>query len=168
MIEEQVQVVGIEGDQLILEAQVKTTCGSCEARQACGTAVLSKVVGRKFSHFKVKNTVDAQVGDTIVIGLPERVLLSGSLLIYFLPVFGMIILALLADFILLAGAPGRDLSIALSAFFGFGLCVLLARWILSSRYSRLRLTPVIIKKMDLDTCKANTLVNPFPVKTVKL
>ncbi|HHO59961.1 MAG TPA: hypothetical protein ENJ64_06925, partial [Thiotrichales bacterium] len=119
MIEEQVQVVAIEGDQLLLEAQTQSACGACAAKKGCGTAVLSKVVGKKFTRFQARNTVDARIGDIIVVGLPETALLRGSLMIYLLPLLGMIGMALLVDAILAFDAEGRDLSIAIAAMAGF-------------------------------------------------
>ncbi len=147
MIEEQVLVVAVEGDQLLLEAQVQSSCGGCAAKKGCGTALLSQVVGKKFTQFKVKNTINARAGDRIIIGLPEQALLTGSLVMYLLPLLGMIVLALIADAILAADAVARDMSVALSAFSGFGLGMLMARFLLSSRQSHSAYTPVIIKKL---------------------
>ena len=55
MIEEQAQVVEIIGNQIILQGQTQSACGSCSASKGCGTSVLSKVVGRKFTRFQVEN-----------------------------------------------------------------------------------------------------------------
>ena len=147
MIEEQVQVVAIEGDQLLLEAQTQSACGACAAKKGCGTAVLSKVVGKKFTRFQARNTVDARIGDIIVVGLPETALLRGSLMIYLLPLLGMIGMALLVDAILAFDAEGRDLSIAIAAMAGFTLSLLAARRYFSSSASRATYTPVILRKI---------------------
>ena len=115
MIEEQAQVVDIKGDQLVLQAQTKSACGSCAANKGCGTSVLSKVVGRKFTHFQARNDVNANIGDTVIVGISEDALLKGSTMIYIVPVLSMLVFALLADF-LIAPAQKHDLMVAASAF----------------------------------------------------
>ncbi len=157
MIEEQVQVVAIENGQLLLEAQSQSACGACAAKKGCGTAVLSSVVGKKFSRFRVANSIDANVGDTVVIGIKEQALLNGSLVIYLLPIACMIIMALLADTVLpelvLDGQDGllfgRDLDIALSSITGFAAGAALARrYFLSSR-RQTYYQPVVLRKVKV-------------------
>jgi sigma-E factor negative regulatory protein RseC len=94
MIEETAIVVKREGEFAWVEAQRQSTCSSCSANKACGTAVLSKVVGRKVSRMKVLNRVDAEVGDTVVIGLNEAALVKGSLAVYLMPLLFMISFAI--------------------------------------------------------------------------
>ncbi len=147
MIEEQVTVIAVENGQLILEAQTKSTCGGCAAKKACGTAALSKVVGKKFTHFRVKDTVNAKVGDVVVIGMSERALLSGSFMIYLLPIAGMIVMALLADAFLAPHAGSRDISVAISSLLGLFVGIMISRWFFSSDWAKADYNPVIIRKI---------------------
>ncbi len=150
MIEEQVRVIAVKDGQLLLEAQTRSACGGCAAKKGCGTAVLSNVVGKKFSRFQVKNSIGAQVGDVIVVGLEEKALLSGSLVMYLLPVIGMIIMALLAD-TLLGGESGilinRDLDIALASLSGFAAGAGFARWYFRYSARSSDFSPVILRKL---------------------
>jgi sigma-E factor negative regulatory protein RseC len=146
MIEERARVIAIENDQLLLEAQTRAACNACAARQGCGTSVLSKWVGRKFTRFQAPNTVDASVGDEVVVGLAEEAMLKGSVFVYLLPLLAMIIFALLADTLISAEAASRDLLVLLSAVTGFALMLLFSRLVLSSSSNRNRLTPVVIRK----------------------
>ena len=146
MIEERARVVAIENDQLLLEADTKTACNACAARQGCGTSVLSKWVGRKFTRFQAPNTVNAQVGDEVVVGLAEEAMLKGSVLVYLLPLLAMIGFALLADKLIDADTALRDLLVLVSAVSGFGLMLFISRWFLSTNSSRNGLTPVVLRK----------------------
>ncbi len=94
MIEEEAQVVEVNGNELTLQAQTQSACGSCSANKGCGTSLLAKVVGRKFTHFQAENSVNAVVGDTVIVGIPEDALLKGSLVMYVLPIAGMLVFAL--------------------------------------------------------------------------
>ena len=102
MIEEQAQVIEIKGNRLLLQAQTQSACGSCSLSKGCGTSLLAKVVGRKFTHFQAENNINAKVGDTVVVGIAEDALLKGSLMMYILPVVFMLVFALLADYFLTA------------------------------------------------------------------
>jgi len=108
--------------------------------------VLSKWVGRKFTRFQAPNSVNASVGDEVVVGLAEEAMLKGSVFVYLLPLLAMIIFALLADSLISAEAASRDLLVLLSAVAGFALMLAFSRRVLSSRRNRIRLTPIVIRK----------------------
>jgi len=147
MIEEQARVVAIKGNQLVLQAQTQSACGSCSASQGCGTSLLAKVIGRKFTQFQAENNVNAIVGDFVVVGIPEDALLKGSMVMYVVPVLGMLIFALLADLFLLASTQSRDLMIAVSAIFGLVFGSLISRWYFQRRSSVQFFSPVILRKI---------------------
>ncbi|MGD2052544.1 MAG: SoxR reducing system RseC family protein [Gammaproteobacteria bacterium] len=146
MIEETARVIAIENGQLWLEAQTTSACSACEAKQGCGTSVLSKWVGRKFTRFQVPNTVNARVGDEVVVGLAEEAMLKGSVLVYLLPLLAMIGFALLAESLIAAEAGARDLMVLVSAIVGFALTLAIARRLLASSSNRSKLTPVVLRK----------------------
>lgn len=147
MIEERAQVVAIKGNKLVLQAQTQSACGSCSARQGCGTSLLSKVIGRKFTRFQVENNVDAAVGDTVLVGIAEDALLKGSLVMYVVPLLGMLVFALLSDFLLVESAQPRDLLTALSAIMGLVLGSVISRWYFQRRASVQLFSPVILRKI---------------------
>jgi sigma-E factor negative regulatory protein RseC len=146
MIEETARVIAIENGQLLLEAQTSSACGACAAKQGCGTSVLSRWVGRKFTRFQAPNTINARVGDEVVVGLAEDVMLKGSLLVYLLPLLAMIGFALLADGLIAADVASRDLMVLVSAVTGFALALIIARLMLASSSNRSKLTPVVLRK----------------------
>ncbi len=147
MIEEQAQVVEIIGSQLVLQAQTQSACGSCSASKGCGTSVLSKVVGRKFTRFQVENNIDAEVGDTVVVGISEDALLRGSMVMYIIPILGMLAFSLIANSYLAVVADYRDLAIAASGIMGLVFGSLLSKWYFQRQSSRQRFTPVVLRKI---------------------
>ena len=146
MIEEQAQVVDIKGDQLVLQAQTKSACGSCAANKGCGTSVLSKVVGRKFSYFQAKNDVDANIGDTVIVGIAEDALLRGSTMIYIVPILTMLFFALMAEY-LVTPAQHHDLVVAASALAGLAAGSLLSRGYFRRRSRTQMYSPVVLRKI---------------------
>jgi len=147
MIEEQAQVIEIDGSHLILQAKTQSACAGCAVKKGCGTSVLSKVVGRKFTRFRVENRIGAGVGDTVVVGIAEDVLLTGSAVIYMVPIISMILLALLADSVFAHDLDQRDLSIAISAIFGLISGSILSKWYFQRHSSSQRYTPVVLRKI---------------------
>jgi len=147
MIEEQAQVVDISGDLLVLQAQTKSSCGSCAAKKGCGTSVLSKVVGRKFTRFQAENSVEAKVGDTVIVGISEQALLRGSLMMYIIPIMGMLVFALVSDHLLDLPVKNRDLLIAAAGIAGLVSGSLLSRWYFQRRENVHRFRPVVLRKI---------------------
>ena len=145
MIEEQAQVIEVKGDQLVLQVQTQSTCGSCAVNKSCGTSVLAKVVGRKFTQFQAENTISAEVGDTVIVGIAEDALLKGSLAMYVVPIMGMLVFALAADYLLLETAS-RDLIIAASGFIGLAFGSLLAKLYFQRQSSARLFLPVVLRK----------------------
>ena len=146
MIEETARVIAIENNQLLLEAETRAACNACAAKQGCGTSVLSKWIGRKFTRFQVPNTVNARVGDQVVVGLAEEAMLKGSVFVYLLPLLAMIGSALLADGLISTDAASRDLLVVVFAVAGFVVMLFISRWFLSTSTNRSRLTPVVLRK----------------------
>jgi sigma-E factor negative regulatory protein RseC len=147
MIEEQIEVVEVIGDQLVLQAKTKSACGSCAVNKGCGTSLLAKVVGQKFTQFQVENKVSAVVGDTVVVGIPEDALLKGSLVMYVLPIFAMLFSALICDFFLPALMQFRDLAIAGLSIGGLILGFLLSRWYFQCQSNARHFSPVVLRKI---------------------
>jgi len=146
LIEADARVIALDGDDLILEAEVSSTCGSCSISKGCGTSVFAKTVGKKFSRLRAPNTVNADIGDLVVMGYSEQALVRGSIAIYLLPIFGMMVSALAADAVLEANAGFRDGLITLAGIFGLALSVWLARKTLAREDSQSGYKPVVLRK----------------------
>jgi len=97
VIEETAQVVELQDDVAWVETQRKTTCGACSANKGCGTATLAKILGARRARIRVLNTLNARVGDRVIIGLQENALVLGSLAIYAMPLAAMLAAGLLGE-----------------------------------------------------------------------
>jgi len=97
MIEETGQVVDVEGAFAWIESERTSTCGACNVRKGCGTAVLAKVLGQRRVHLRVLNRINAQIGDAVVIGISESGLVRGSLAVYAVPLAGLFAGAVAGD-----------------------------------------------------------------------
>ncbi len=99
MIEEQALVIRCDGTFAQVETQRSSSCGSCSAKSACGTAALAKVLGSRRSIVRVLNPIDARPGEQVVIGLEESALTRTSFVFYMVPLLALILGAILAQWI---------------------------------------------------------------------
>lgn len=96
MIEQKVTVISRDIHQVWVEAERQSTCGQCQARKGCGTGLLAKHVGQRFSRIAVKTSQDLRVGQQVMVTIPEQALLSGAVMMYLLPLLLMFVTAALA------------------------------------------------------------------------
>ena len=122
----------VDAGYAIVETQQKAACGSCSSAGSCSTTVLSGLFKRRHNQLRVLNPIDARPGQQVVIGLQERALLKVSFLAYLLPLAGMFLLAMLAQY------QARTLGIGLGELPGIlgGLLGFIAGLMLFRRISR--------------------------------
>jgi sigma-E factor negative regulatory protein RseC len=100
MIQEQAKVVGLQGDQAIIEVDRQSGCSSCELNGACGTGSLGRLLGHRQKPFAVTNNLKLIKGDRVLLQLPENSLLLSGFLVYLLPLFFMFSFSIMADAVL--------------------------------------------------------------------
>lgn len=98
MIETDAVVTAVEGDRVLVEAGRRSACGHCDAAGACGGSVFAGLFGNRPVRVEAKNEIDAQVGDRVIVSLPERTMMSVSLRLYLLPLFGLFLGAVVGEF----------------------------------------------------------------------
>ncbi|MDZ7805080.1 SoxR reducing system RseC family protein [Thiohalophilus sp.] len=148
MIEETAIVTRCEGEQAWVKAQRKTACGQCQVNKGCGTAVLASVVGQKASHMRVLNSVQAREGETVVIGLHESAMLSGSLAVYLVPLLSLFLFAVtgkvLAEQLMISAVEGVSI---LFAVIGMLLAIVWLRAFNRRIANDSRYQPVILQRL---------------------
>jgi sigma-E factor negative regulatory protein RseC len=119
-IEERGVVVAADADWATIRMQRQSTCGSCSARSGCGNGVLAEVLGRRVLEFRLANVDDLRPGDRVTLGIHDRALVSGALIMYLLPLLGLIATPVILGWVLpgvsegwriLAGAGGLVLGL---------------------------------------------------------
>lgn len=93
MIEQSAKVVRCDDKMVWLEAERQSTCSGCQVRQGCGTGMLAKHVGKRFSSIAVLKTGDVKIGQQVQLAIPEETLLQGAFLMYILPLVLMFVIA---------------------------------------------------------------------------
>lgn len=140
MIEEQGKVLAWRQGIARVRVDRRSACGACQARAACGQG-LAQTLGRRNEH-----EVDAQceqqvaVGDTVVLGVDETLLVRGAVWVYLLPLLALLGGALLGAEL----GSGEGWSIALG-FSGFAVAVVFLRMRNRQLARRACMLPTVIR-----------------------
>jgi sigma-E factor negative regulatory protein RseC len=123
MISETGKIVAIEAEALWVETVQRSTCSSCAAQKGCGQGLMNKIADGRRNQLRVPlgdlSPERFNIGDNVQLGVPEAALLSGSAVVYLLPLLAMI------GGMLLAGSwGGGDAAAAVGALLGFGVGLL--------------------------------------------
>lgn len=122
MIEETARVIACDGELAQVQAERRSACSGCSARNGCGTSVLDRLLGRKEVVMVARNPLHAQPGERVVVGVREKGLVQASLMLYALPLLGLILFAILgqlaADRLLLTAGELPSILAALLGLIG--------------------------------------------------
>lgn len=100
MMTESARVIAVEQDYLWVEAISRSACGNCQARAGCGQSLLSRWA-EKTSYLKVslgnRDPASFAVNDRVLLGIPEKVIVKSSLMLYCLPLVLLLAGALVGE-----------------------------------------------------------------------
>lgn len=113
-----------------VHTQRQSGCQSCSSKEGCGVNVLSGVLNRRQHRVWAATDLPLAVGDQVQLVLPARALVQASLLMYLMPLMGLILGAVVAQqFFSSAGASmiGALLGLVLPLGWLYLMPVTLAR-----------------------------------------
>jgi sigma-E factor negative regulatory protein RseC len=118
MIEQHAIILSTQNDSLgneiaTIEVVRKTACGLCGKTRGCGNAIWGKIFAHNNTSFKARNTINARVGQHVIVGIDENALMKSALLLYIVPLVTMLI-----GTILMSHLYESDIAQMLGAFFG--------------------------------------------------
>lgn len=141
MIEENGRVVATDPGYAWVETTRHTACDTCSAKSGCGHSTLAKL-GQSAVHMQALCDIDVSVGDQVVVGVPEDIMVKSSLLAYLMPLVLMMVFALAAD-----SFWAQDLLTALSGMAGLGLGFVALRWHFQRNQHDERYQPVVLRRL---------------------
>lgn len=138
-IEEQGVVVAADEGWATVRVERKSTCGSCSARSGCGNGVLAQFLGRRPLLVRLANTDELRTGDRVILGIRDHALVSGALVMYLLPLFGLMLVPAMLGGLLPTLHDGWMIPAGVAGF-ALGLAAV-RRWL---RDQGRRLDPVLL------------------------
>ena len=97
MSEELATVVAVEGAFAWVECERRSACSGCHQQSNCGTGTVAKAFPLKSQRLRVALTAEVLVGQQIRLGIPQASILRGAALVYVLPLFCLLLGALLGQ-----------------------------------------------------------------------
>lgn len=118
MLEETGIVVTVEGNHAWIETQAKSACGHCQVGSNCGTSLLAqwfdkKGFANKRNRVLVTNHLNLKQGEHAVVGISDDMLIKAAFMAYMLPLFSMLIFAMLSS-----GLGASNFFVALGSLLG--------------------------------------------------
>jgi sigma-E factor negative regulatory protein RseC len=122
MIEETGRVLSIEEGFADVETIRTSSCTSCRARHGCGHHAIAQVSSANRMRMRAIDPIAVEVGQEVVVGIPEDTLLQASAWMYLVPLLGLVGGAILPSL----WNGGSGIAVILSII-GFAGGLLLAR-----------------------------------------
>jgi sigma-E factor negative regulatory protein RseC len=143
MIEESGRVVALDDGAVWVETRRKSTCSGCSAKNGCGQGLMDTLgVREQRGLIRALSDLQLQVGDSVIVGVREDVLLRGAVLVYLLP-----LLMLMAAATLAAQFSAHEPLVILAGFGGFFVAWLFVRTRSRTVASDPNLQPVVLRAM---------------------
>lgn len=121
MLEHNAEVIAATPDSVLIETERRAACGHCSVGDRCGTSVIAGLFGRRANQIRMDNSMELQIGDKVVIGIPEHVLLRAAAWAYMVPMLFMLAFASIA-----ATAGHADLYVFIASVAGLFIGLYLA------------------------------------------
>jgi sigma-E factor negative regulatory protein RseC len=127
-MEELATVTAIDNGYITVISQVKSTCNSCSQVNSCASGQVAKAIPHKKLSFSLKKPKSLEnhsinVGDCVVITVPEIDVLHSAWQVYLLPVLGLISFSALGQWLVQERMLTHELIAlgigVLGGYFGF-------------------------------------------------
>lgn len=142
MVEGIAQVVKIEGKTAWLVPEQGSSCGSCASAAACGSKGVGTTASRLDNRrFRMDNNANLAVGERVVFGIRDNVLLKASIAAYVIPLVTLVLAGSLAQWMF-----GSDLITMAALFVGLVIGLGISRLEASRLHSKGDLAPLFLRR----------------------
>ncbi|MCQ4264467.1 transcriptional regulator [Stutzerimonas stutzeri] len=143
MIEEPGRVIALEEGAVWVETRRKSTCSGCSAKSGCGQGLMDTLgLRERRGLIRALSDLHLQVGDSVIVGIREDVLLRGAVLVYLLPLIMLMAAATVA-----AQFSVHEPIVILAGIGGFFVSWLFVRMRSRSTAGDPNLQPVVLRAM---------------------
>lgn len=97
-MEERACVVEVHADHVVVESLVKSTCSQCQQVDNCGSGIVAKAIPQPKLRLEIATAEQFDVGEQVLISIPEQTLLSVAWRVYLWPIIGLMFFSGLAHY----------------------------------------------------------------------
>ena len=157
MIEQAAHVQAIDQTSVWLDTLRLSTCNSCSMKSGCGQRLMNQATDCKRSRIElpIPQYMTLNVGDEVVLGIPQKAFIKASVLTFAMPLVWMLACALLAQWLTLS-----EPATVVAALLGLGLGLLFLRWYSQSEavLASNQWQPVILRQQPSEYVQALQLM----------
>ena len=157
MIEQVAHVQAIDQTSVWLDTLRLSTCNSCSMKSGCGQRLMNQATDCKRSRIElpIPQYMTLNVGDEVVLGIPQKAFIKASVLTFAMPLVWMLACALLAQWLTLS-----EPATVVAALLGLGLGLLFLRWYSQSEavLASNQWQPVILRQQPSEYVQALQLM----------
>lgn len=99
MIEEQAIVIKASKTHVTLEVVRSKPCGLCGQVKGCGNSIWGKIFSHQSGQIEIRNNLNAKLGDEVILGIDETLMLKSSLMLYGVPLLLMFLGMIIAQMV---------------------------------------------------------------------
>lgn len=155
MLEETATVVKADENHLWVETESRSSCSHCSS-SGCSTSTLAKLFGVKRNLLQLDNTLDAsldvKVGQKVVIGISDDLLVRASLWAYLVPLLAMAVATIAGNM-----AEASEGMQALLALAGLGAGFTLVYRFTHNKSSQQQFKPQLLRLVAQNQAKIEIL-----------
>ena len=140
MLEAHATVEAVEPGYAWVESERQSACGACASSARCGVSSVAKLVDRRL-RIRLRDPFGVRPGESVVIGVSEERLLGVAAVVYLVPLFAMVVCALVAS-----AMVGADAAAPLGAAIGLVGSLGWLRFRRRDDLRRERYQPVILRR----------------------
>jgi sigma-E factor negative regulatory protein RseC len=130
MIEEEAIVIKASKENVTLEVVRSKPCGLCGQVRGCGNSIWGKIFSHRTGYIETRNHLNAKLGDVVILGIDETLMLKSSLMLYGVPLMLMFLGMVIANTF---AKETTELYVLLGAVMGLFLGVVLIKRIVNEK-----------------------------------
>ncbi len=149
-MEELAEVIAIESGMISVVSQIKSSCSSCSQVSTCASGQVAKAIPHKKSSFTLPvssllNNELIQVGDCVVLTLPEIDVLQSAWQVYLLPIIGLLSFSAMGQWLIMQKVLSHELLALGIGLAGGYLGYRLAKYLQNHSEHQDKLQPKILR-----------------------
>lgn len=146
MLETRAVIIQLDGAEAIVEARQGGGCGQCDSKNGCGKA--SQLFSSQPRRFRVRNEINARVGEEVQVFVADGVLLRSAVIMYILPLILLLLGGSMGSY--WAGEAGsRDGYAVIGAMLGLVAGFVLARVLTLGQHALSSAQPLIARNEEM-------------------
>ena len=147
MLETRAIIIQLDGAEAVVEAKQGSGCGHCDSEKGCGKA--AQLFCSQPRRFRVRNDINARIGEEVQVSVADGVLLRSAVIIYMLPLVLLLAGGLLGSY-WASDISHRDGYAAIGALLGLAAGFALVRLVTLRQRALSPLQPVITRRAVVD------------------